>query len=214
MDAKDPLQHRKHAARLANRAREAGEPSSWFEPLYQWAAGDPAQVPWADLEPHPLLVPWRGDRNYRDAVVVGCGLGDDAEWVAKHVDSVWAFDVSPTAIEWAKTRFPESSVHYEVADLFNLPARQFDLVVEVYTLQALSPESRPAAIRATAELVAPGGELWIVTRLREPEAELGPVPWPLLREELDLFKASGLVERTDAAPDPSGEPTISVWTRA
>lgn len=186
------IEVRKAAARLANRAREQGQPSQWFEPLYQAADGDARCVPWADLAPHPLLQePAPGGR----AAVVGCGLGDDAEWVAARADSVWAFDVSATAIEWAKQRWPDTRVHYEQADLFALPPERlgaFDWVVEVYTLQALPPESRAAASRAIASLLAPGGELWIITRIRPEDAEWGPVPWPLLRRELDALASMGL----------------------
>jgi len=203
---------RRAAARLANRAREQGQPSQWFEPLYQAAEGDARCVPWADLEPHPLLQdPAPGGR----AAVVGCGLGDDAEWVAARADSVWAFDVSATAIEWAKQRWPETHVQYEQADLFALPAErmgQFDWVVEVYTLQALPPESRAAASRAIASLLAPGAELWIITRIRPEDAEWGPVPWPLLRQELEAFSSMGL-EYVKEVALPDTDLVRSHWRR-
>lgn len=206
------IEVRRAAARLANRAREQGQPSQWFEPLYQAAEGDARCVPWADLEPHPLLQdPSPGGR----AAVVGCGLGDDAEWVAARAASVWAFDVSTTAIEWAKQRWPDTRVQYEQADLFALPPErmgQFDWVVEVYTLQALPPESRAAASRAIASLLAPGAELWIITRIRPEDAEWGPVPWPLLRQELEAFSSMGL-EFVKEVALPDTDLVRSHWRR-
>lgn len=206
------IEVRRAAARLANRAREQGQPSQWFEPLYQAAEGDARCVPWADLEPHPLLQdPSPGGR----AAVVGCGLGDDAEWVAARAASVWAFDVSTTAIEWAKQRWTDTRVQYEQADLFALPPErmgQFDWVVEVYTLQALPPESRAAASRAIASLLAPGGKLWIITRIRPEDAEWGPVPWPLLRQELEAFSSMGL-EFVKEVALPNTDLVRSHWRR-
>ncbi|HCM74310.1 MAG TPA: class I SAM-dependent methyltransferase [Fimbriimonadaceae bacterium] len=211
------IEVRKAAARLANRAREQGQPSQWFEPLYQAADGDARYVPWADLEPHPLLhdpAP-QSPKSSGRAAVVGCGLGDDAEWVAARADSVWAFDVSATAIEWAKQRWPDTRVQYEQADLFALPPERlgaFDWVVEVYTLQALPPESRAAASRAIASLLAPGGELWIITRIRPDDGEWGPVPWPLLRRELDALSTMGL-EFVKEAALPDTDLVRSHWRR-
>ena len=49
-----------------------------------------------------------------------------------------AFDLSPTAIEWCRKRFPQSSVKWVVANLLESPAewrQRFDLVVEINTLQ-------------------------------------------------------------------------------
>ena len=56
---------------------------AWFEELYaQVESSGRSVVPWADLEANPNLVAWL-DREQLDgagksALVVGCGLGDDA----------------------------------------------------------------------------------------------------------------------------------------
>ena len=58
------------ARRLAARARidaidDAGASDpyrrAWFEAVYETAGDDPAQIPWADLSPHPLLAAWLAD---------------------------------------------------------------------------------------------------------------------------------------------------------
>ena len=56
----------------------------------------------------------------RSAIVIGCGLGDDAEALQQLGFQVTASDIAATAIDWCHQRFPNSNVNYRVADLFNL----------------------------------------------------------------------------------------------
>jgi hypothetical protein len=56
-----------------------------FEEIYASAGADLEAVPWASLAPHRELVAWLDEvprLRGRDALVVGCGLGDDAEAVS------------------------------------------------------------------------------------------------------------------------------------
>ncbi len=174
--------------------------SDWFEPLYARASGDLKQVPWALPGAVPYLTDWLKknaiDGSGKSAAVVGCGLGNDAEALAQAGFSVTAFDVSASAIAWAKERFPNSDVNYVVADLFQLPAlwrSAFDLVFEFRTVQALPLSVRTQAIQNIAALAGPSGTVLVMTYLREssdtqPE---GP-PWPPSVEELEQFEATGL----------------------
>jgi SAM-dependent methyltransferase len=158
-------------------------------------------IPWADLKVNPNLEEWiarektRGDG--KKALKVGCGLGDDAERLAALGFEVTAFDISPTAIEWCRRRFPGSKVTYLAADLFHAPedwAGKFDLVLESYTLQVLVGGARKAAIASIANFVAPGGKLLVIARGREVGDPPGEMPWPLVREELKEFETLGLKE--------------------
>jgi hypothetical protein len=83
-------------------------------------------------------------------------------------------------------------VRYEVADLLDLPAawdRAFDLVVEVYSVQALPVAVRAQVTASVAGLVADGGTLFVVAGVRDAvEPGSGP-PWPLTRDEVRLFAA-------------------------
>ncbi len=95
-----------------------------FEELYASVGDDLARIPWASRQPHPMLVLWLDERPPgvgRQALVVGCGLGDDAEELGRRGYRVSAFDYSATAIDWCRRRFPTSAVQYRVADLFDLP---------------------------------------------------------------------------------------------
>jgi 2-polyprenyl-3-methyl-5-hydroxy-6-metoxy-1,4-benzoquinol methylase len=114
MNDQDAL--RAEAGKLAAEPAAASDATSWFELLYQAAARGKATIPWASLAPNPHLVQWARGRPLRGtgrtALVVGCGLGDDAEFAASLGFNVVAFDISPTAIDGARSRFPGSSVHY------------------------------------------------------------------------------------------------------
>ena len=130
-----------------------GDPTGWFEPAYAQANGDRAAIPWAEkgINPHLIGVPLEGAGL--SALVVGCGLGDDAEYLASRGFAVTAFDISPTAIAWCRRRFPHSPVNYLAADLFQHSLPAFDFVLEAYTLQALPRSLRAQAISAIAALV-------------------------------------------------------------
>jgi len=188
---------------LAEEHLSRDDPLGWFERLYASAGGDASTIPWADLRPNAHLLDWlRGQPAGagRRALTVGCGLGDDAEELARRGFLVTAFDVSPTAIGWCRKRFGGSGVNYVVADLLNPPAEwagAFDFVLESYTLQAMPADLRGRAVRSLARFLSPAGELLVICRGREPTEPEGDLPWPLTRDELStLTGAAGLRERT------------------
>lgn len=173
----------------------------WFEALYAQAAGDAAIIPWADLAPNPNVIQWLDQHQVagagREALKIGCGLGDDAEELARRGFRTTAFDISASAIAWCRRRYPRSPVAYVVEDLFRAPSEwrgTFDFVLESYTLQVLPPSLRRAAISHIASFVAPHGTLLVVSRGREPDEHQGEMPWPLTKEELTDFLRLGLKE--------------------
>ncbi|MBY5163322.1 methyltransferase domain-containing protein [Nitriliruptoria bacterium AS10] len=203
------------AAVLRDRATE------WFEPLYRDAAGDPSAVPWAGLAPHPHVVGWLDqpglDVTGVDAVVVGCGLGDDAVELARRGCRVTAFDVSPTAVTWARERFARDlagmpgTVDWQVADLLDLPAHlvgAFGLVVEVRTVQSLPATVRDRAMVGVSSLAGPGGWVLVSTLLATSEEAArswqGP-PWAQAPSELAAYRVGGL-ERV-ALEHPPADPS-------
>jgi SAM-dependent methyltransferase len=191
---------RRQADAIIHEHYRRGDPVGWFEAVYQQAGGDTTVIPWADLEPNPAVVEWFEREQIKaggkSAVVIGCGLGDDAEYLAVKGYKVTAFDISPTAVAWCRGRFPQTQVSYQVADLFTLsPNWLFDLVVEVYTVQTLPVALRDRAISSVARLVETGGYLLAVGRFARSEAEQGELPpLPLTREELNGFTRAGLDE--------------------
>jgi SAM-dependent methyltransferase len=193
--------HRAAARRLAREALERGDTVGWFDELYRRADGESDVVPWADLVANPNLLTWLDAPGRAlapcKALIVGCGLGDDAEELARRGFDVVAFDVSPTAVDWCTRRFPDTRVQYQVADLFHPPPQwhyAFGFVVEAYTLQVLPRQLHSESSRHIAECVAPGGTLLVVTRGRNPHDDPGQMPWPLTHDDLAAFPACGLEE--------------------
>lgn len=188
-----------HAGRLAAESLSQADPTGWFERLYAQAADGSAAVPWDNDVPNPLLADWLdnqpSDGAGRRALVVGCGLGRDAEHIAAYGFDTTAFDVSETALQGARQRFPASPVHYVTADLLNPPSawdRAFDLVVESITVQSLPLSVRATAIGNVARMVAPGGRLVVISGIRAEGEQVDGPPWPLTRSEIDSFAIDGL----------------------
>src|SRR5256885_1534698 len=96
---------REQVRRLARESLERGDATGWFESMYREAAGEPMGIPWANLKVNPNFIAWAQREKLagdgKRALVVGCGLGDDAEALVGMGFETTAFDVAPTAIEWA-----------------------------------------------------------------------------------------------------------------
>ena len=196
------MTNRSPARALAKKHLADNDPLGWFEPLYAGANDDPTVIPWADRRPNPNLLAWLDAHPApprRTALKVGCGLGDDAEELARRGFRVTAFDIAPTAIAWCRSRFPDSTVRYATADLLSPPAEwtgAFDFVLESYTLQVLPTDLRLPALLRLSRFLAPRGELLLICRGRVPINPPGEMPWPLTREELScLADRAGLAEK-------------------
>jgi ubiquinone/menaquinone biosynthesis C-methylase UbiE len=192
---------RKRARELAAEYLAKGDPTGWFDVLYKEADEGKSVVPWADRAGNSSLLEfWNADpkpTSGKTALVIACGLGDDAEQLAAWGFTTIGFDISETAIQMARKRFPGSAVKYRVADLFKPPAewrRHFDFVFEANTVQALPVHLRTEAIQRIASFAASGGKLLAIVRGREEHEPLGELPWPLTRAEMKEFVRAGLTE--------------------
>lgn len=210
LDALDPA---KQPGGAGSDPKRAG----WFEAVYALAGDDPAGVPWAGLAPHPMLAQWLAGRSLEGmrALDVGCGLGDNAEALAAAGARTTAFDLVSLAVEWARRRFPQSDVAYCAADLFAPPGEwrgAFDLVHELYTLQALPASLLPEAAQALACFVAPGGMLLVIARARDADQPTEGPPWPLTRAQIEALAVDGL--RLDSLEDIAAGGDIARHWRA
>src|SRR6188472_3300646 len=156
-----------------------GEPSGMFEAIYAGAEGGGARPPWDYGAPRPQLVEWAEARTLagsgREALVVGCGYGADAEFLASLRFRVTGFDFAPTAIAAARRKYPASEVSYFVADVLDLPREwlgRFDLVVESLTVQSMPLAQHSVAAQNIAALVAAGGTLVVLATAREEHSEV------------------------------------------
>jgi SAM-dependent methyltransferase len=173
-----------------------------FEAIYTGAEAGAAKPPWDYGAPRPQLVEWAEARDLagggREALVVGCGYGADAEFLALLGFRTTGFDFAPTAIAGARRKYPDNEVTYLVADVLDLPGEwqgRFDLVVESLTVQSMPPEQHTVASRNIAGLVAPHGTLLVLATTREEDSEVTGPPWPLTRSEVEVFANGDLVLR-------------------
>jgi SAM-dependent methyltransferase len=174
-----------------------------FEAIYAGAEAGGARPPWDHGAPRPQLVEWveaqglAGDG--REALVVGCGYGADAELLQSLGFRTTGFDFAPTAIVGARQKYPDTGVTYLVADVLDLPREwqgRFDLVVESLTVQSMPPAQHALAARSIGALVAPKGTLLVLATTREDGSEVQGPPWPLTRAEVETFAHGDLVLRT------------------
>lgn len=131
-------------------------------------------------------------------MVIGCGHGDDAEYLSQFGLDVTAFDISETIIKKCQSTHINSKVDYHCFDLFHTPSEwenHYDFVLEIYTLQAIPEAILPAAAKKIASFVNPSGHLLCISRGREPrEPVKKALPRPLLQKEFDPFLEYGLAE--------------------
>lgn len=203
---------------FAHASLASGDLTGWFERLYAAAEDGEEVVPWDRGAPHWLLVEWAErcelDGRGKRAVVIGSGLGEDAEYLARRGFATAGFDIAPTAIDAARRRFPGSPVQYLVADVLDPPVRwrgAFDLVVEIFTIQALPVSYRRQATHNVGTLVAPGGTLLVIAARDADDGDVDGPPWPLTRREIDAFAEYGIEPvRIEEIPLPD-DPDAHRW---
>ena len=165
--------------------------SAWFNDLYSEHKENHKNIPWAKLEVNPLLKSYLDESKEHQgkALVIGCGLGDDARALELAGYDVLAIDVAEQALELAQERFSDSKILFEKQDIFDMPNKyhkDFDFVFEAFTIQSLPVEFREKMIKAVANTVAINGKLLLVAHKKK--ITLSGPPWPLKKEEVDLFK--------------------------
>src|SRR3954453_2666275 len=106
------MRDRSFARGVAQEHFDRSRPADWFDILYREADGNEKLLPWVDDNPNPNLVSWLDREQFSVAgkriLVVGCGLGQDAEELARRGGKGVALDISPTPIGGAQKRPPPS----------------------------------------------------------------------------------------------------------
>lgn len=168
---------------------------NFFESIYKNADKDKlSDIPWATLSPNKHLLKYlneKDDMTYGEALVIGCGLGDDAEALSQMGYTVDAIDISPTAIAMAKERFSGNDIDFRVEDIFKLPSfmlGKYDFVFESRTIQSLDPKYKNELTKSISTLLARNGELLLHTNIQNDNENLGGPPWPLYRNDLLMFE--------------------------
>ena len=156
-------------ARIEPLDRDAGatveDRKAFFDAVYDMADGDEAAVPWADLQPKPQLLAWLAANPGAGAraIDIACGLGDNAEALAAAGYATTAFDLSQKAVDWARRRFPQTSVDYRAANLMQpLPSSlpSFDVIFLRNVLIYFDTDAKAGILRRVMERLRPDGVLY------------------------------------------------------
>lgn len=172
---------------------------NFFESMYKNADKDKlSDIPWATLSANVYLLEYLDTQEKvegKRALVIGCGLGDDALALEAQGYTVDAMDISPTAIELAKQRHPASKTNFHVGDIYAMTKASkeaYDFVYEGLTVQSLPREDREKLIAIITGLVAYGGTLLVYAHAQNDKENYGGPPWPLYAREFTLFEQNGL----------------------
>ncbi len=124
------------------------------------------RLPWNINKPASELtrIVERGEPAPGRALELGCGIGNDALYLAERGFTVTAVDLSPTAIETARQRAQAAAltVEFRLEDLTACPdlGGPYDFVYDRGAYHCLRRESLPAFL-ALLERVTRPGALWL-----------------------------------------------------
>ena len=133
------------------------------EPIFE-GAPRPTGIPWDVHQAQPRLMELEALGGISGEVLdIGCGLGDNAIFLASRGHSVTGLDGSPAAIEEARNRAAAAGVQiiFDVADATNLTGYdgRFDTVIDSALYHCLDDEGRQAYAAGLYRATRPGARL-------------------------------------------------------
>jgi SAM-dependent methyltransferase len=158
-----------------------------FDALYRGespAEGVPpmASPPWDTKAPKENIVTWQeGGLVHGDVLDIGCGLGDNAIYLAQHGHAVTGLDISPTALATAQRRAADAGVkvRFAVADATKLDGyiNAFDTVIDGGMFHCLDDEGKRSYAAAVHRATRPGSTMLMgCFSDANPENDESPVP--------------------------------------
>lgn len=120
--------------------------------------------PWDTKAPKENVVAWHTSGWVHGAVLdIGCGLGDNAIYLADHGYTVTGLDISPTALQTAERRAHDAGVDvtFAVADSTRLEGYTdaFDTVIDSGMFHCLDDEGKRSYANAVHRATRPGATL-------------------------------------------------------
>jgi SAM-dependent methyltransferase len=120
--------------------------------------------PWDNKAPSESVIAWQnGGWVHGDVLDIGCGLGDNAIYLAKNGHPVTGLDISRTALIAAERRAKDAGVEltFAVADSTKLDGYTdaFDAVIDVGLFHCLDDDGRRNYAAAVHRATRPGATL-------------------------------------------------------
>ena len=120
--------------------------------------------PWDTKAPKDNVVTWQTQGLVHGAVLdIGCGLGDNAIYLAKQGFDVTGLDISPTALSTAERRAKDAGVHvtFAVTDSTKLEGftDAFDTIVDSGMFHCLDDNAKRSYAAAAHRATRPGATL-------------------------------------------------------
>ncbi|CAG6390882.1 class I SAM-dependent methyltransferase [Streptomyces cocklensis] len=145
-------------------------------------------VPWDTREPQPGVIEFEKRGRIRGSVLdAGCGLGDNAAYLAARGHTVAAFDASSSAIAQAKERHKSFDIEFFVANATEITGYEgrFDTVVDSALYHVLETDDRRQYLEALRRVTKEGAWLDMLVFANIP----GGMPAPMSVPDDELKKS-------------------------
>jgi SAM-dependent methyltransferase len=182
----------------------AADRAMWIR-LYEQVAV--RNLPWTNQGPFPPLVravadKWLGSST--SVLDVGCGVGTNTFWLATQGFRATGIDIAPGAVAAAEARSASGSSNpdFVVGDILagGLPAAGFNAGIDVGCFQTIPPRIRREYSISLARILSPGAPFLLFWVAREEEGSWGPPHRMSVREVVDSFESSFVVDRVEFRP--------------